>query len=322
MSDPRFFKKQYADFCAAHYVPIHGQPWWLDAVCGAENWGVSLAFDKAGAVIGALPFGCLKKGWWSACRMPPMTATLPLTLVYPMGQKSHSKYAFEQEVIGRLVEQLPEVLVFDQNYAAEFENWLPFYWRGYAQTARYTYRIAPLPDPEQLYKMVKGSVRTDLKKAERNGIRITTSEDVGAFYDFIRPTYIRRGGRMSFSKKALARLDEVLKARGQREILVAKDGEGNTHAAGYVVWDDRMAFYMMSGTDVRFRNSAAHVKVVWEAIRRVSKKGVGVFDFEGSMDRGLGHFFRAFGSQAVPYFRIYRIRNKALRVAASLLGRG
>ncbi len=35
-------KEKYQAFCEHTYVPIYSKPWWMDAVCGPENWDVWL----------------------------------------------------------------------------------------------------------------------------------------------------------------------------------------------------------------------------------------------------------------------------------------
>lgn len=32
-------KALYDKFCEKNYIPIFSKPWWLDAVCGKDNWG-------------------------------------------------------------------------------------------------------------------------------------------------------------------------------------------------------------------------------------------------------------------------------------------
>src|SRR5690606_24621302 len=64
-----------------------------------------------------------------------------------------------------------------------FTNWLPFYWKGFTQTTRYTYKIFKGQNPETLKSQVKDSVRRELAKAERS-LQVFTSEDAKDLFDF------------------------------------------------------------------------------------------------------------------------------------------
>ena len=48
-------KTTYDRFCEKTYVPIYSKPWWLDAVCGADNWNVWI-YKKGESVLAAMPY--------------------------------------------------------------------------------------------------------------------------------------------------------------------------------------------------------------------------------------------------------------------------
>jgi len=102
--------------------------------------------------------------------------------------------------------------------------------------------------------------------------------------------------------------------------LVAKDAEGNTHAAIYIAWDKQTCYYIMGGADENYRSSGAYSLLLWEAIKTAS----GVckeFDFCGSMIPSIERFFRSFGGEQVPYFHLKKINSKALGLLYSLKGK-
>lgn len=54
-------KEQYRQFCQNEKdIPIFSKDWWLDAVCGVDNWDVVLV-EKGGQIVGALPYFVKKK---------------------------------------------------------------------------------------------------------------------------------------------------------------------------------------------------------------------------------------------------------------------
>ena len=54
-------KERYQRLCDTEPgICVYDQPWWMDAVCGAENWDVVL-YEKKGNLVGALPYYCRKR---------------------------------------------------------------------------------------------------------------------------------------------------------------------------------------------------------------------------------------------------------------------
>ena len=108
----------------------------------------------------------------------------------------------------------------------------------------------------------------------------------------------------------MRRLDAACAARGARRILGAVDADGRTHAALYVVWDERTLYPLISARDPELQAFGANTLLYWEAIRLAAEVSR-VFDFEGSMIEPIEHFFRAFGGRQTPYFWISKIGLKA-----------
>ena len=54
-------KERYEKFCESTYVPIYSKPWWMDAVCGADNWDVWL-YESGGNILAAMPYYMEQRG--------------------------------------------------------------------------------------------------------------------------------------------------------------------------------------------------------------------------------------------------------------------
>ena len=135
-------------------------------------------------------------------------------------------------------------------------------------------------------------------------------------------TYARQGLNLPHSDELVRRLDAACAARGARRILGAVDAEGRTHAALYVVWDERTLYALISARDPELAgNRREHAAVLGgdPLASEVSR----VFDFEGSMVEPVEHYFRAFGGRQTPYFCISQAGLKAKpALAARSTGRG
>ena len=95
-------------------------------------------------------------------------------------------------------------------------------------------------------------------------------------------------------------------------MLIAKDEQGNIHAAMLLIWDNQAAYYLIGGADNRFRNSEAMSLLMWKSIKLASDK-VDIFDFEGTMVESVERFFRGFGGVQTPYYQLVKATPKWLR---------
>ena len=119
--------------------------------------------EKNGEVIASMPYYLTKKGLFTCITMPPLTQTMGPYIKYPDEQKYAKKLSYEKEMMNGLIDQLPKVDYFCQNFHHSVTNWLPFYWRGFSQTTRYTY----VNSNSQTLEAFQSNIKTDIKKAEK-----------------------------------------------------------------------------------------------------------------------------------------------------------
>lgn len=286
-------------------LAIFSQPWWLDAVCGAENWGVTL-YEKGGQLVGALPYFVKKKLGLSAITMPKMTQHMGPWIRYFEGQKRASRLSHEKEVFTQLVEKLPKVSFTIYNLSNSISNWLPFYWMGFSATPRYTYVIDELSDLESLWDGFDSGLRGMIRKARKNGIIVEETDDLSVFLKLHRMTYERQGVEPPQPESLLRRVDDACKARDARSLYVARDQGGRAHSGVYCVYDQVTTYYLMSGADPELRNSGANGLALWKSIQDAAARDNERFDFEGSMKQSIERFFRDFGARQKLYYHLYR----------------
>lgn len=309
-------REAYRGLCAADdSIPLFSQAWWLDAVAG-EAWDVVLAY-QGGQVVGALPFTLRRRWGLTLLTQPKLTQTLG-PWVRPTNKSYPKMLAHEKDVLGALADGLPYHHYYAQNWHWDRQNWLPFYWRGFEQSTRYTYRLNGLCDEEALWKGLQENIRREVRKArDRYQIVVRPAHSLDEFLALNRMTFERQGRSLPYSRKLVEGIEKAAATRGARDCLVAVDEEGNRHAGAYIIRQGDTAYYLMGGGDPELRNSGATSLVLWEAIRS-QPAGVDVFDFEGSMVEPIERFFRGFGAQQVPYFRVSRSRSRALNIATCL----
>ncbi len=312
-------KNSYRQFCQTEpSIPIFSKDWWLDAVCGEDNWDVALV-EKGGNIVATMPYYIrTNKIGLKLMVQPQLTQTLGPWISYPQNQKYEKKLSFDKQIINALLEQLPQYDYFAQNFHYSITNWLPFYWKGFQQTTRYTYVINDLADLDLIWKGTQENIRTDIRKARnRFNIQVKTNLDIEQFLAINELTFTRQNMSLPYSSQFVKRLDEACQVHKARRMYFAEDEKGQIHAAIYIVWDDNSAYYLMGGGHPELRNSGATSLLMWEAVQfaaTVTRK----FDFEGSMIESVERFFRGFGAKQVPYFAV---SNMSRRMAPLYYGR-
>jgi lipid II:glycine glycyltransferase (peptidoglycan interpeptide bridge formation enzyme) len=211
--------------------------------------------------------------------------------------------AAEKELLNELIDQLPSWDYFEADCHHRIENWLPFYWRGFEQTTRYTYVLNDVSSLESVWKGLQENVRRNIRKARRK-LTVRTDLSVDQLFHMFELTFLRQRRRLPFSRNFFERLDAACAMRNARRMFFAEDSEGRIHAALYVVTDRDYAYYLLGGADPDLRSSGAQSLLLWEAIQFASEMGL-KFDFEGSMIEPIERVFRSFGAIQIPYLRVY-----------------
>jgi Acetyltransferase (GNAT) domain len=290
---------------------IFQQPWWLDTVAPGKWSAVELRRDNE--IKARLPYMIDRRMGLTLIRQPLLTQTLG-PWISPSDGKYATQLAHQKDLYTELIEQLPGHDYFSQHFHYSVENWLPFYWRGFQQTTRYTYIIENLTDLDQVRSAFQENIRYYIRKASKR-VRVHSEYDIDKFLDVNELTFARQGLRLPYSREFVRRLDNACRTRSARRIFFAEDASGRIHAAAYIIWDERSAYYLMGGADPELRESGGLSLAVWEAIKfcqQVSRR----FDFEGSIVEPIERFVRAFGARQTPYFHVMRY-SRRMRVLIS-----
>lgn len=308
MMDPKE-KENYKKFCEKTYIPIFSEPWWLDAVCGPQNWGVHV-LEKSGQFLGAMPYYVEKRNGFEIITKAHHSQNNGIIMYYLPGMKYVAKLDRQEEVINTMCDYIESLGVdkYEQQYHYSFTNVLPFIWRGYQQMVRYTYVIDDTSDMDKVCADFKYIVRNQIKKAERLVV-VKEGMDIEKFYEINRSSYDRQGIEVPFSLKLISRIEDACAAHDCRKILYTQDEEGNIHSVAYLVWDEETVYFLINGIDNDFMWSQSNSLLIREAIREAHNLGK-KFDFEGSVLQPIEHIFRSFGAKQKMYFRIYKSFNQ------------
>ncbi len=304
--------EKYREFCKKEKdIPIFSKDWWLDSVCGKDDWDVVL-FEKGGEIWASLPYQKTKKIIFEIITMPKLTQTMGLYIKYPPKQKYYKKLSWEKEVMESLISNLPKVDYFSQNFDHSIANWLPFYWSGFEQTTRYTYIIENITI-EDLEKNFETDIRRRRRrKAHKIGIEIVESQDIETFYRLNTMTFARKNIDISYSFEFVKNLFERCKENNAVKMYFAKYND-EVIAVDFLVYDENTVYYLMGGIDPSKKDLGAMDAIQFESIKFALENGKR-FDFEGSMIESIEKYFRSFGAVQKPYFTISKTNSKILKI--------
>lgn len=301
-------KEKYEQFCASTYVPIYSKPWWMDAVCGAENWDVWL-YDNGEQVLAAMPYYMERRGEYRYITKAPLTQTNGIVFREDARRKAVKEAEQQEKIINAACDFIAglHLDVYEQQYSHTFQNWSPFFWRNYTNVLRYTYVIEDTSDLDVIWDHFAPAYRNEIRKGQRL-TRVDTNIDIDTFYREHEKVFLKQGRACPFSKEFWLRLYQACSEHDACRMFCARDGEENIHALLFLVWDERTAYHLLGGYMPEFSSSQAYPALVYHGICFAHEKCLS-YDFEGSMLPQVARSFRQFGGVPKPYYRIRKVFN-------------
>ena len=304
-------KERYSAWVAEQeYLPITLMPWWLDAVCAGKEWDVLLAEDEQGNILGAMPYLLRKRLWQKYIVMPQMTQ---VGGIWVTSEVTGDKWR-TAEVCRQLKEQLDTM-----GLAYYYQQYMPgslcvnaMRGLGFKTRERVTYRVEDLSDLDKVIDSFSKNKKRQLQKAL--SLHAERSMDVEDFYRFETQCLASRKRKCSYSREFLLVLERKARRLGQCTILSICNADGQPYAAAFLVWDKKYLYYLIPTFDPAFQDSGASALLVLEAMKIAREKQV-MFDFEGSMDKGIAKHYQQFGSKPVTYFCVEKYYKPLFRFA-------
>lgn len=304
-------KEKYKKFCEENYVPIYSKPWWMDAVCGADNWDVWL-YENSGKIQAAMPYYKQIRGNYYYITKAPLTQNNGLIISYPDNQKLDRRQSFEEKIIDEAVKYIKElgVDVYEQQYMYTFKNFLPFFWNGFTMIPRVTYVIEDTSDMERVEKGFSSNYRKKIKKGRKNTVSFSEINPE-VFYKEHEKIFLRQGLNCPFSYDFWMKLQKECIERGAGEMIAAKDEKGTVLSLIFVVRDEKSMYLLLGGEIPEHSSLQTYTALVHHSIQLASQRGL-KFDFEGSVIKRINHAMREYGGTPKRYFRIRKVFNSEI----------
>lgn len=301
-------KERYSHFCEKANVPIFSQPWWMDAVCGSENWDVWLCCH-GDDIVAAMPYYLENRDGLHYITKAPLTQNNGILFMHESNSTPLSRQKAEEKIADEACGFIAGLGldVYEQQYHHSFSNWSPFYWNGYEALPRYTYVIEDTSDLEKVEAAFSRGHRKNIRKGSKNGI-VCRGLDPLTFYAEHEKIFAKQGLPCPFSQELWLRLYEAVLEHEAGEVLYAKTEEGNIASLMLLVWDEGAAYPLLGGSMPEFQNLETYSMLTWESIKVAHGRGL-AYDFEGSMIRRIAKSFREYGGTPKLYFRIRKVFN-------------
>lgn len=292
------------------YMPLTMQPWWMDAVCAGKEWDVLIAENEKGEIRAVLPYLLRKRTWMRYIIMPQQTQ---IGGIWVAPEVTEDKWQ-TAEVCRQLTEQLAglHLSYYYQQYPTGSLCVDAMRALGFKTRERVTYRIEDLSDLNQVIDRFSKNKKRQLQRA----LSLHTERGMSPeeFYRFHSKCLSEQHKHPTYSREFFLVLERKAKRHDQCDILCVKNADGEVCAAAFLVWDNRLMYYLIPCYSLEHKNSGAGALLVLESIKLAREKQV-VFDFEGSMIRGVANHYKQFGSTPTPYFSVERYYHPIFRLA-------
>lgn len=211
--------------------------------------------------------------------------------------------AKEYKYMESLSKELKNIKSFDYYFHPEFKNWIPLSWNGFTQQTRYTYIIKNRDySIEEIYSQFHLNIKRNIKNAKKE--RVTIKKDISFkdLWDVVDKTFLRQGSKSPFNKKRLENYVNTLSSNFTS--YGAYNIKDECIAVCGILHDENSSYLLLNGIDVKNEIRGANAYLVYETVIDLHKK-CKIYDFEGSMLFGVEEFYRRFGGELTPYYRVW-----------------
>jgi hypothetical protein len=173
----------------------------------------------------------------------------------------------------------------------------PFVWQDFRARVLYTYRVELGGFGTET---VHRSIRKQIAKAEREGVRIEPSEDPTDLLRLVQMSFKKREMAVPYSTRYLEVLFAELREEGIARLYYARDSRGRAISGRVVLTSDDVVYDWVAGADPDYYETGATPFLVYSLMER-SREGYRIFDLMGANTRSIAVFKSNFGGAITPY---------------------
>lgn len=254
-------------------------------------------------LIGAFYFVNTKKFGLKFIKLPPYTPHCALFYKHESKNVS-SELNFSKEIMHSVCDFLENqkfalcVLAFPSG----IKDMQPFFWKNYKVVPHYTYRINLLQNIEVIQSNFDAKNRNAINKAIKEQVVVRESSmNKESLYHYFSQSLHKAGANVYESelKAIFTEFSEPSNSFAMQAFL-----DNKIIGTVFCVYDKKNCYYLLAGIDKEVKVQGINNLLVLKCIEKAKLLSCEVFDFEGSMLKGVEKFFRSFGPELVPYYTI------------------
>lgn len=207
------------------------------------------------------------------------------------------------------IQSLPRLGMYDFILRPGDCDAIPYLWNGFDTSVNYTY-VVPCAEHESWVQQASKTQRWSMRKAAREvaegRFTIEQSPPIAAVTPLLAATAEFKEYSTAEYLRRFPVWWQTVVDRGAGKSYLLRDADGNPGSAAIMVWDSRCAYYIAGGIrqDLR-KGSIANVLLIQRMIADAHAMNLN-FDFEGSILPGVERFFRSFGGELQPAYRVMK----------------
>jgi hypothetical protein len=275
--------------------------WWLGVT--AASFRILGVRSEKGELIGGLPLPAKSVGGLKLLHAPVLTPYLgPIFDISAVDGPCDQLHLMRScgEALARAIGSFDS---FRYIAGADAPDLQGFLWAGFSASLAYTFRFSSRQSVGEISKAMTRTHLQKLTKAKRLNLEVARDGALETLMALNRMTFERKAAAVPFDGSLVLRLWEAARAREQANLYVAKTDKNEPVAALFTVHDERTTYQIISGFNPAFADVPGQNLVLWTAIQDAIEAGRN-YDFEGSSLRGVETFYRRWGCEAVPVWRI------------------
>lgn len=300
-------KTRYIKFAEQTALPLFFQPFWMDMV--SSEWDVILAAVN-GKIQAVWVYTIEKKLGLTLIRNPLLTPYLGPLFFIPQNLSDKKKEQQEEKLLSQLFQQLPKWDFMEIRCVPGFNQFLVFHQNDINHSQRITYYIDLSLEEKTLWEQIAGKQRYAIRQAEEELHIADASKEYETFYSFHKETLESKGQKYPYTKVFFKKLFTAAQKKNVSHITMAVNEQGETVAMLFAVYDAEKMYLLLTTKNKLIQHNGGAALLIWDAIKKAKNLGLKIFDFEGSMDKGIEQFFRSFGGERKIYLQVTANRSK------------
>lgn len=263
--------------------------------------------------MAALPYVRVNRGPFTMLRVPELTQHCGIWLQPPTSLQPAHIISDQHQLFTQIIEHLPRADHYHFRFHPTITNWLPFYWKGFRQTTRYTYLLQnTFSSSDQFFQYLTKDRRRNIKHALEHRYETHIVDFVGNLYDYIGILYLEKK-QNPVDEKIFQKIVNVFSKKNKLKICSANLDSEIVYVSVSIL-DSTSAYSLFSGGFKEHKKSGANSLVTYKLIDHLFMvENIKTFDFEGSVFPEFEFFFRSFNTVQTPYFEVWKTPSWLLR---------